>query len=139
MGDYAQDNIEREFCEACYDYDNGDYDAFNNIPTIYTGTLVKDIRYNIDYENIVKIDIKENDDWLLRIGNHLYCKLNKVVRIVKITDKAILFEFIEDWTNTQKIHMKGKQFWLPKSIIFHYKDHIKVLYIPQWSKINILN
>ena len=59
--------------------------------------------------------------------------------IKKITEKAVLFEFSEEWINIYNWQMKGKQFWLPISILYKHKKHIKVIYIPKWASIKIIN
>ena len=138
MGDYADDAFERDLAGACYDYDHGDYNAFNGRIPIYSSNN-STVENNLDYIHLDCSILTKEDDWLLRKGTEYTDKLNKLVVIKQITEKAILFEFVEEWTNTLHWEMKGKQFWLPKSILYKHKDHKKVIYVPKWTKIKIIN
>lgn len=152
MGDYANDAFERELDGACYDYDHGDFDAFTvGYPTYYSNKQEKNNKYscekdyhypietNFNYSK-VKFLFKVNDEFLLRkLHSKSAMRLNKVVKVIQVTEKAILFEFLDEWTNILKWDMEGKQFWIPKSNIYKQKNELKVLYLPYWCKIKIIN
>ena len=141
MGDYANDAFERELDGACYDYDHGEFDAFSvGYPIIHTNNK-NDFPVEKNF-NYIKLDcsiLKFGDEWLLRKGTEFTDKLNKTVYIASVTDKAVLFTFSEEWENVYHWQMKGLQFWLPKSILYKHKQHKKVIYIPKWAKIKIIN
>lgn len=139
MGDYADDAFERDLAGACYDYDHGDYEAFSSKIPIINTTSSLPVEYNIDYVHFDCSLLKSGDEWLLRKGTEFTDKLNQTVYITTITEKAVLFTFSDDWRNTLHWEMKGLQFWLPKSILYKHKNHIKVIYIPKWATIKIIN
>jgi len=115
------------------EYDEEDYYDYPINKSNYTGSLEKDFNYIHFPFN----ELKLNDDWLLRKGKA--CKINEVVIVKHITPKAILFEFSEEWENSLGWDMLGKQFWLPKSILYKHIKEKKVIYIPRWTTINIIN
>ncbi len=94
---------------------------------------------NFDYIKMPLTSLVIDDVWLMRKGIVLNCKLNKTVIIRAITERAILFEFEEEWINVYDWQMKGLQFWLPKSVLYKHKKHKKIIYIPKWAKIKIIN
>lgn len=152
MGDYADDAFERELDGACYDYDHGDTEAFTiGYPTYYVNkserkskySCEKDYHYpienNFNYFK-VKFLFKINDEFLLRkLHSNKNKRINKVVKVIQITEKAILFEYIEEWTNVYNWEMKGLRLWIPKSILYQQKNELKVLYIPSWANTPIIN
>jgi len=95
------------------------------------------IEYNINFVHIDKSLLKVGDEWFYRKG--ISCKVNEVVKIVKITDKAVLFEFVDEWENKYHWQMKGKQFWNPLSILYKHKNEIKVIYVPHWATCSLIN
>ena len=128
---------------------NGELGAMQNpedifdewgIPTINISKKSLPIEKNYDYNQINDSLLKMNDDWLLRKDTKVESKIiNEVVIIKQITEKAVLFEFANEWKNKYHWQMKGKQFWLPKSILYKHKKHIKVIYIPKWAVVKIIN
>lgn len=115
------------------EYDEEDYYDYPISKFNYACSLEKDFNYiHFPFD-----ELKLNDDWLLRKGKA--CKINEVVIVKHITPKAILFEFSEEWKNILGWNMLGKQFWLPKSILYKHIQHKKVIYIPKWTKIEIIN
>lgn len=96
-----------------------------------------DIEYNVHFNHINKSLLKVGDEWLYRKG--ISCKVNEVVKIIKITDKAVLFEFVDEWKNKYHWQMKGKQFWYPLSILYKHKNEKKVIYVPHWATCTLIN
>lgn len=138
MGEYAEfvndGLIDNHFNHIdSNEYDEEDYYDYPISKSTYTGPLEEDFNYiHFPFD-----ELKLNDEWLLRKGKA--CKINEVVIAKRITDKAVLFEFSEEWKNTLGWDMIGKQFWLPKSILYKHKQHKKVIYIPRWTKVEIIN
>lgn len=97
------------------------------------------LEQNFDYIKFPIEQFKIGDEWLIRKDIVQRSTMNQTVFIRKITDKAVLFEFSEEWINVYNWQMKGKQFWLPRSILYKNKKHIKVIYIPKWASIKIIN
>ena len=83
-------------------------------------------------------EITKGVDYLLR---NFKVSINIVVKCVRVTDKAVLFEVSEDFEDNQA----GKQFWVPKSVIHVDRDEVirlpqtKVYYVPNWVKLTIIN
>lgn len=128
MDDYFKeidnpDDYEEDYQEEKYD------------PKYEHGTT--QLEYNINFVHIDKSLLKVGDEWLYRKG--ISCKVNEVVKIVKITDKAVLFEFVDEWENKYHWQMKGKQFWNPLSILYKHKNEIKVIYVPHWATCSLIN
>lgn len=141
MGEYADLYDEQSLADEFYGMDHSE-DIFDEwgIPTINTSN-----KRNFPVEknfNYIKLDcsiLKFGDEWLLRKGTEFTDKLNKTVYIASVTDKAVLFTFSEEWENVYNWQMKGLQFWLPKSVLYKHKQHKKVIYIPKWATIKIIN
>lgn len=140
MGEYANLydeyslNIELESSDDPQDI----FDEWG-IPTInahYNNTIESNFNYSKLDQSLLKI----NDNWLIRkLNSKSSLRINETVTIVNITDKAVLFEFLEEWKNIYHWQMKGLRFWLPKSVLYMQKNEKKVLYIPKWAKIKIIN
>lgn len=110
------------------------------IPTINTSHKNDfPVEKNFNYVHLDCSLFKLGDEWLLRKGTEYTDKLNETVYIASVTDKAVLFTFSGEWENKYHWQMKGKQFWLPKSILYKHKNHVKVIYIPKWATIKIIN
>lgn len=115
------------------------------IPTINTKySCENDYKYNVETNfNYSKIDnslLILNDEWLMRkLNPKKSLRINETVIIINITEKAVLFEFNEEWENIYHWQMKGLRFWLPKSVLYMQKNEKKVLYLPKWAKIKIIN
>ena len=96
------------------EYDEEDYYDYPNNKSNDTYPLEEDFNYiHFPFE-----ELKLNDDWLLRKGK--VCKINEVVIIKYITDKAVLFEFADTWKNYLGWEMLGKKlivFQINKSLI----------------------
>ena len=144
MGDYAMLADERDMGRHFNDLDDPDYDDYDNdgsfgdYPTIIKiHKSVFPIEKNFDYIRLPESLLILNDEWLMRKGTS--CKLNEVVVIRKITDKAVLFEFVDEWENVYHWQMKGKQFWLPKSVLYKHKKEIKCIYVPAWTTFKMIN
>ena len=128
MDDYFKeidnpDDYEEDYLEEKYD------------PKYEHGTT--QLEYNLRFNHLNKSLLKVGDEWLYRKG--ISCKVNEVVKIVKITDKAVLFEFVDEWENKYHWQMKGKQFWNPLSILYKHKNEIKVIYVPHWATCTLIN
>lgn len=141
MGEYADFVNDGLIDNHFYDLDNPDPDD-----TWIDGQTINvkkessfPLEQNFDYIKLPLELLKINDEWLMRKGIVQNCKMNQTVFIKKITEKAVLFEFSEEWINIYNWQMKGKQFWLPISILYKHKKHIKVIYIPKWASIKIIN
>lgn len=142
MGDYADFINDRLMDNHFRDMDNPDSDDdWVDGQTIYVQRKPSEfpLEQNFDYIKMPLNQLKIGDVWLMRKGIEIKCKLNQTVIIKAITEKAILFEFEEEWFNTLHWQMKGLQFWLPKSILYKHKQHIKVIYVPRWTTIDIIN
>jgi len=142
MGDYADFVNDGLIDNYFNDIDNPDFD--DNLidgQTIYVKRKPSEfpLEQNFDYIKFPIDQLKVGDEWLMRKDIELRDKMNETVLIRKITDKAVLFEFNEEWRNIYNWQMKGKQFWLPISILYKHKKHIKVIYIPKWATIKVIN
>lgn len=142
MGDYADFVNDGLIDDYFNDMDKPDHDDnWIDGQTIYVKRKPSEfpLEQNFDY---IKFPIEQlivGDEWLMRKDIEIRDKLNQTVFIRKITDKAVLFEFSEEWINIYGWQMKGKQFWLPKSVLYKHKNHIKVIYIPKWTSIKCIN
>ena len=121
MGQYADDCIEKGI-------DSGESWG---LPTFNVSSpFVKD--------NNKLNQITKGVDYLLR---NFKVSIDVVVKCIGVTDKAVLFEVSGDFETKQA----GKQFWVPKSIIYVDKMELetlpqsKVYYIPNWSTLTIIN
>ena len=143
MGDYADFVNERLIDDHFNDIDNPDpEDTWVDGQTIYTSNKKESsfpLEQNFDYIKFPIEQFKIGDEWLMRKDIVQRSTMNQTVFIKKITEKAVLFEFSEEWINIYNWQMKGKQFWLPMSILYKHKKHIKVIYIPKWVSIKIIN
>ena len=139
--DYANDGLMDDYFKNLDDPDPED--DWIDGQTIYVKNKKESLfplEQNFDYIKLPIDLLKIGDEWLMRKGIAAQkCKMNQTVFIKKITEKAILFEFSEEWINVYNWQMKGKQFWLPKSILYKHKQHIKVIYMPKWTSIKIIN
>jgi hypothetical protein len=141
MGEYASLYDEQSLADEFYGMDHAE-DIFDEwgIPTVNTSNKRNfPVEKNFDYIHLDCSLLKFGDEWLMRKGTEDNCKLNETVYIASVTDKAVLFTFSGEWKNALHWEMQGKQFWLPKSILYKHKKHIKVIYIPRWAKIKIIN
>ena len=140
MGDYADfvnDGLMDDyFYEKDYpdDYED-DYPEEKDVQKYSHGTVK--LEFNSHFNKLDKSLLKVGDEWLFRRG--ISCKVNEVVKIIRITDKAVLFEFVEEWKNMYNWEMKGKQFWSPLSILYKHKNEIKVIYVPHWATYTLIN
>lgn len=142
MGEYAEFANGTLMNDYFRDIDNPDPDDnWIDGQTIYVSLKPSEypLEKNFDYIKMPLNQLKLNDVYLMRKGIELTCKLNQTVIIKAITEKAVLFEFEEEWFNTLHWQMQGLQFWLPKSILYKHKEHKKIIYVPQWTTINIIN
>ena len=143
MGDYADFVNERLIDDHFNDIDNPDpEDNWIDGQIIYTSNKKESsfpLEQNFDYIKFPIEQFKIGDEWLMRKGTEDNCKLNETVYIASVTDKAVLFTFSGEWKNIYHWQMKGLQFWLPKSILYKHKQHKKVIYIPKWTTITIIN
>jgi len=138
MGDYADfinDGLMDDyFNEIDNEPDPDDYPE-NKYDKYYHGTT--QLEYNLNFIHLDKSLLKVGDEWLYRKG--ISCKVNEVVKIIRITEKAVLFEFVDEWKNKYHWQMKGKQFWYPLSILYKHKNELKVIYVPHWATCTLIN
>lgn len=142
MGDYADFVNDGLMDDYFKDRDNPDLDD-NWLDGQIIHTNKKESSFSLEQNfNYIKFPIdqfKIGDEWLMRKDIVQRSTLNQIVFIRKIAEKAVLFEFAEEWINVYNWQMKGKQFWLPISILYKHKKHIKVIYIPKWASIKVIN
>lgn len=142
MGDYADFVNDGLMDDYFRDMDNPDpEDNWIDGQNIHTNKKESSfpLEQNFDYIKFPINQFKIGDEWLMRKDIVQRSTLNQTVFIRKITEKAVLFEFAEEWINVYNWQMKGKQFWLPISILYKHKKHIKVIYIPKWASIKVIN
>ena len=140
MGDYADfinDGLMDNYFNEIDNPDNyeDDYPQEKDTQKYSHGTT--QLEFNSRFNKINRSLLKVGDEWLYRKG--ISGKVNEVVKIVRITDKAVLFEFVEEWKNRYNWEMKGKQFWYPLSILYKHKNEIKVIYVPHWATCKLIN
>ncbi len=139
MGEYADFVNDGLMDDYFYEIDNepdpDDYPQEKYDPKYEHGT--SEIEYNVNFWKLDKSLLKIGDEWLYRKG--ISCKVNEVVKIVRVTDKAVLFEFVDEWKNKYNWQMKGKQFWIPLSILYKHKNELKVIYVPHWTTVSLIN
>ena len=146
MGEYA-DLYDEYSLNTELELSDDPEDIFDEwgIPTINTHySCENDYKYNVEtnfnYSKINNSLLILNDEWLMRkLNPKKSLRINETVTIINITEKAVLFEFNDEWKNTLNWQMKGLRFWLPKSVLYMQKNEKKVLYIPKWAKIKIIN
>ena len=135
MGEFADECFDIGFnnhLDNLFDFNDGDdSDEYINDNVV----LVKS-NYGKDINCIDKL--QQGTDYLLR---NFKVSINIVVKCVRITEKAVLFEISADFEDRHA----GKQFWIPKSII-HVDEaerknlpNSKVYYIPDWATIHFIN
>ena len=146
MGEYADLYDEYSLNNELESSDDPE-DIFDEwgIPTINTyysceNDYMFPIESNFNYSKLDQSLLKMNDEWLMRkLNPKKSLRINQTVTVINITEKAVLFEFNDEWENTYHWQMKGLRFWLPKSVLYIQKNEKKVLYIPKWAKIKIIN
>ena len=140
MGDYADFVNEGLMDDYFYDIDRDDPDPDEDpkeTPDTRYEHGTSEIEYNVNFWKLDKSLLKVGDEWLYRKG--ISCKVNEVVKIIRITEKAVLFEFVDEWRNKYHWQMKGKQFWYPLSILYKHKNELKVIYVPHWATCTLIN
>ena len=139
MGEYADFVNDGLMDDYFYDIDSDNPDSYDypedKHDKYYHGTT--QLEYNLNFIHLNKSLLKIGDEWLYRKG--ISCKVNEVVKIVRVTDKAVLFEFVDEWKNKYNWEMKGKQFWIPLSILYKHKNELKVIYVPHWTTVSLIN
>lgn len=141
-GEYADLYDEQSLAQELYGMEDPQ-DIFDEwgIPTINASNKIDfPVEKNYNYTKLDCSLLKFGDEWLLRKDTKKESKIiNETVYIASITDKAVLFTFSSEWENKYHWQMKGLQFWLPKSVLYKHKQHKKVIYIPKWTTITIIN
>ena len=123
MGEYAELAFERDYYRS--------FDEPNDNPVVIYSSDSKVIKYK---------NFNEGEYILARKYDRYYgdtLVFNRVCKIIKNTDKAVLFEIDSDWEPDCK--NAGKRFWIPKSVIYMLKDELKVIYFKQWVKLKAIN
>jgi hypothetical protein len=133
MGDYADMTMERDFNDYIDSIDRNDYDdPFDGPHTVVINKKSK--------ENQLPIKLFPVGDSVLlrRYSKEIKDKLdiNEVVKIIRITEKAILFKFDEEF---EDFEFAGLEFWMPKRVIYMKENELKVYYIKPWTTIKFIN
>lgn len=133
MGDYADMCMERDFNDYIDSIDRNDYDdPFNGPHTVVI------IKKSEEKQLPIKLFPVGDSVLLRRYSKVVKDKLdiNEVVKIIRITEKAILFKFDEEF---EDFEFAGLEFWMPKSVIYMKENELKVYYIKHWSTIKFIN
>lgn len=133
MGDYADMCMERDFNDYIDSFDHNNYDdPFDGPHTVVINKKSE--------ENQLPIKLFPVGDSVLlrRYSREVKDKLdiNEVVKIIRITEKAILFKFDEEF---EDFEFAGLEFWMPKSVIYMKENELKVYYIKHWATIKFIN
>lgn len=140
MGDYADITNDILMDDYFYDIDRDDSEPDDYPQEKYDTRYehgTSEIEYNLNFIHLDESLLKVGDEWLYRKG--ISCKVNEVVKIIRITEKAVLFEFADEWKNKYHWQMKGKQFWYPLSILYKHKNEWRVIYVPHWATCTLIN
>lgn len=124
MGEYAELSRERDF----NNYMDGKEDEEIYVEYSSSNNVIK-------YKNFPEGEVVLARKYEKYYGHNLV--FNRVCKIIKNTDKAVLFEIDKDWEPDYK--NAGKQFWIPKSVIYMLKDELKVVYFKQWVNLKSIN
>jgi len=125
MGEYADLTWDRDFNRYMDGGEEEEYTSFISSPN----------------KNVIKYkEFPEGELVLARkyekyYGNKLV--FNRVCKIIKNTDKAVLFKI--DPESEPDCKNAGKEFWVPKSVIYMLKNELKVVYFKQWVTLKILD
>ena len=133
MEDYADMAIERDFNDYIDSIDRNDYDdLFDGPHTVIINKKSEEIQLPI------KLFPVGDSVLLRRYSREVKDKLNinEVVKIIRITEKAILFKFDEEF---EDFEFAGLEFWMPKSVIYMKENELKVYYIKSWATIKFIN
>ena len=125
MGEYAELVKERDFTNYIDDKEEEEYDSYSSSQN---NNVIK-------YKNFPEGELVLARKYEKYYGHDLV--FNRVCKIIKNTDKAVLFEIDKDWEPDYK--NAGKQFWIPKSVIYMLKNELKVVYFKQWVKLIAIN
>lgn len=133
MGDYADMCMERDFNDYIDSFDRNNYDDPFDGP--YTVVINKKSE---EKQLPVKLFPVGDSVLLRRYSKVVKDKLdiNEVVKIIRITEKAILFKFDEEF---EDFEFAGLEFWMPKSVIYMKENELKVYYIKDWTTIKFIN
>ena len=133
MGDYADMCMERDFNDYIDSIDRNDYDdPFDGPHTVVINKKSEEKQLPIKLFPI-------GDSVLLRRYSKVVkdkLDINEVVKIIRITEKAILFKFDEEF---EDFEFAGLEFWMPKSVIYMKENELKVYYIKHWTTIKFIN
>lgn len=125
MGEYAELVKEQDFVNYIDGKEEEEYDSYLSSQT---NNVIK-------YKNFPEGELVLARKYEKYYGHDLV--FNRVCKIIKNTDKAVLFEIDKDWEPDCK--NAGKQFWIPKSVIYMLKNELKVVYFKQWVKLIAIN
>lgn len=133
MGDYADMSMERDFNDYIDSIDRNDYDDLFDGPH----TVVINKKFE-EKQLPIKLFPIGDSVLLRRYSREVKDKLNinEVVKIIRITEKAILFKFDEEF---EDFEFAGLEFWMPKSVIYMKENELKVYYIKPWTTIKFIN
>ena len=133
MGDYADMCMERDFNDYIDSIDRNDYDdPFDGPHTVVINKKSEEKQLPIKLFPV-------GDSVLLRRYSKVVkdkLDINEVVKIIRITEKAILFKFDEDF---EDFEFAGLEFSMPKSVIYMKENELKVYYIKHWTTIKFIN
>ena len=133
MGEYADMCMERDFNDYIDSIDRNDYDdPFDGPYTVVINKKSEEKQLSIKLfpvgdSVLLRRYSKEEKDKL---------DINEVVKIIRITEKAILFKFDEEF---EDFEFAGLEFWMPKSVIYMKENELKVYYIKPWTTIKFIN
>lgn len=133
MEDYADMAIERDFNDYIDSIDHNDYDdPFDGPHTVVINKKSEETQLPI------KLFPVGDSVLLRRYSREAKDKLNinEVAKIIRITEKAILFKFDEEF---EDFEFAGLEFWMPKSVIYMKENELKVYYIKSWTTIKFIN
>ena len=125
MGEYADLAWDRDFNRYMDGEEEEKYDSFISSSNDKV----------IEYKNFPEGEVVLARKYENRYGHDLV--FNRVCKIIKNTDKAVLFRIDQDWEPDCK--NAGKEFWVPKSVIYMLKDELKVIYFKQWVTLKSIN
>lgn len=124
MGEYAELARERDF----NNYIDGKEDEEIYVEYSSSNNVIK-------YKNFPEGEVVLARKYEKYYGHNLV--FNRVCKIIKNTDKAVLFEIDSDFEKDYK--NAGKRFWVPKSVIYMLKNELKVVYFKQWVELKSIN
>ena len=133
MGDYTDMCMERDFNDYIDSIDRNEYDdPFDGPHTVVINKKSEEKQLPIKLFPV-------GDSILLRRYSKVVkdkLDINEVVKIIRITEKAILFKFDEEF---EDFEFAGLEFWMPKSVIYMKENELKVYYIKHWTTIKFIN